>query len=164
MSRRRTSVLFRKPNAPPPDQPWMWFTHEMMELEAWRALTLPARKVIDRVVIEHFAHGGTQNGQLVVTYDDFVGYGLSSRRITAQAIRIAVALGFLDIAMRGVRAFGSARRPSRYGLTWLPRSDRTPASNRWRSIVTKEDARRLVASATMAHTETTTKAPSRAAA
>jgi hypothetical protein len=136
--------LSRKPNAPPPDEPWVWITREMMESPAWRAMTPTARQVLDRVVIEHMSHAGTQNGELIVTYDHFAQYGLSSRRLTSAGIRIALALGFLDIAIKGVRSFGGARRASQYALTWLPRADRTPASNRWRSIATDAEAKAIV--------------------
>ena len=34
-----------------------------------------ARLVVDRVMIEHMAHAGTENGNLVVTYADFVKFG-----------------------------------------------------------------------------------------
>jgi hypothetical protein len=147
MKRPRSSRFSRKPNAPPAEEPWVWLTRDMMESESWRALTSNARRVLDRIMIEHMSHGGTQNGELIVTYDDFVRFGLSSRRATAQGIRIAVALGFLDVTIRGMRSYGGARRASRYGLTWLPRSDRTPASNRWRSIRSAEDARAVVQAA-----------------
>ena len=90
-------------------------------------------------------HGGTENGQLIVTYDDFVRYGLRRRSI-ANAVRTAVALGFLDVTTRGGRSFGIARQPSAYGLTWLPRCDWTPASNRWKSIATKREAIDIVKS------------------
>jgi hypothetical protein len=116
----------------------------MMESEAWRALPLGARHVIDRVMLEHMAHAGTANGELTVTYDDFAQYGLSSRRMTAQSIRIAIALGFLDVVEPGVRSFGAARRATRYGLTWLPRRDRTPASNRWKRIATTGAAKQAI--------------------
>ena len=144
MRRQRSRFASRKPNAPPPDQPWIWLTREMLESAAWRALSRPARGVIDRIVLEHLAHGGTQNGELTVTYDDFAAYGLSSRRMTAQAIRIAVALGFIDVTMKGRRSFGGARLPSQYGVTWLPRGDRTVASNRWSQIATDADAAAIV--------------------
>jgi hypothetical protein len=107
-------------------------------------MTPAARQLLDRVVIEHLSHGGTQNGELTVTYDNFVAYGLSSRRLTAQAIRVAVALGFLDVTVKGIRSFGGARRASQYGLSWLPRSDRTPASNRWQFIATEADAKEAI--------------------
>jgi hypothetical protein len=119
----------------------------MLESESWSAMPLSARRVVDRVVLEHLAHGGTQNGELVVTYDDLARFGLSSRRATAAAIRIAVSLGFLDITVRGRRAFGGARLPSRYGLTWLPKCDRTPASNRWRGIATRAEAKQIARAA-----------------
>jgi hypothetical protein len=90
------------------------------------------------------AHAGTQNGQLQVTYDDFARQGLRSRNAIAQGIRIAVALGFLDVTFRGRRSYGGARLASRYGLTWLPRCDGTAASNRWRRIKSVDEARTLV--------------------
>jgi hypothetical protein len=116
----------------------------MLESEPWRALTLSGRLVLDRLMIEHMAHAGTQNGELIVTYDQFLAFGISSRRAVAQGIEIAVALGFLDITARGYRAFGSARRPARYGLTWLPRCDGTLASNRWKRFSSSEEAEAAV--------------------
>lgn len=147
MSRSRSSRLSRSPNAPPADEPWVWLTREMLESASWAALPRAARRVVERVILEHMAHAGTQNGELTVTYEDFAAYGLASRRATAVAIRVAVTLGFLDVTFRGQRCYGRARRPSRYGLTWLPRADRTPASNRWRTIRTRDDAKAAVRAA-----------------
>ncbi len=130
-------------NRPPHGEPWVWFTRSMMESPAWRAIPGPARQVVDRIMIEHMLHGGTENGNLIVTYDDFEAYGIR-RGSTSQAIRQAEALGFVDVIDRGRRSFGSARRPARYGLTWLPRADRTPASNRWKSIQTDQQAKQVL--------------------
>ena len=60
----------------------------MLESEAWRALSLNAHKVIDRVKIEHMHHGGTENGNLIVTHADFQAYGVRRQSIAA-AIREA---------------------------------------------------------------------------
>jgi hypothetical protein len=79
------------------------------------------------------------NGELVVTYDDFESFGIR-RKTIAQAIQTAVALGFLDLTERGRRSYGPSRRPSHYGLTWLPRADWTPASNMWKQFNTKDEA------------------------
>lgn len=122
----------------------MWFTRAMYESPAWDAMPLAARRVMERVVLEHMAHGGTRNGELVVTYDDFARYGLSSRRATATGLRAAEALGFIDVTARGRLCYGGARVASRYGLTWLPRCDGTPASNRWEAIVDRHHARNVV--------------------
>jgi hypothetical protein len=67
-------------------------TIEMIRSPAWRVLGLSARRVIDRIEIELADHGGTDNGKLPVTYDDFVRYGIH-RHAIAPGIREAEALG-----------------------------------------------------------------------
>jgi hypothetical protein len=37
---------FQKQNHPPADQPWVWLTLEMLDSEAFRALTGPAMRVL----------------------------------------------------------------------------------------------------------------------
>ena len=71
-----------------------------MRSPAWRALSLSARRILDRLEIEMADHGGTDNGKLPATYDDFERYGLH-RHAIAPAIREAVALGFLEITQPG---------------------------------------------------------------
>lgn len=143
---QRGHKQFERANRPPPDMPWCWLTREMLESEAWRAMTLPARRVVDRLIIEHMSHGGTLNGELPCTYDDFQRFGVSRKSISA-AIRVAVALGCIDLVVRGHLNHGAADRPSLYGLTWLPRSDNTPPSNRWKSIKDRADAKLRVKTA-----------------
>jgi hypothetical protein len=89
-------------------------------------------------MIEHMRHAGTQNGELPVTYDNFQRYGIRRSSISL-AMTIAIKLGWIDLGVRGVRGHGIARRPHLFGLTWLPRADHTPASNRWKRI-TEEKA------------------------
>jgi hypothetical protein len=111
----------------------------MMEAPAWRALPWAARQVLDRLLIEHMKHGGTKNGRLICTYDEFAAYGIRRKSI-ATAIKQAQALGWIDVS-RGVRSYGVHRRPSTYALTWLPREhDFTTTTNRWKSIKTTEEA------------------------
>ena len=71
--------------------PFVWLTREMLESEAWRAMPLPARRIVERLMIEHMSHAGTMNGELPCTYDDFQRFGVSRKNISA-AIRVAVAL------------------------------------------------------------------------
>ena len=44
---------------------------EMLESPAWRALSLSAHRVLDRLDIENRHHGGKDNGKLIVTFEQF---------------------------------------------------------------------------------------------
>jgi hypothetical protein len=111
------SVRLRKErNRPPPDEPWIWLSREMLESEAWRLLPAAAKMVVFRIAIEHMHHAGTENGNLAVTYDDFVQYGVRRNSIR-QAVEHAVQHGFTVITERGRRSIGADRWPTRYALT-----------------------------------------------
>jgi hypothetical protein len=68
----------------------------MLESPAYRVLSRAARMVLDRIEIEHMHHGGRENGNLPVTYNDFVVYGIHRHGISP-AIRESQALGFIEI-------------------------------------------------------------------
>lgn len=123
---------------PPKGEPFAWFTLAMMESPAWWALASPARRVLDRIIIENMHHAGRMNGELIVTYDEFQAFGISRGAIRT-AMDIATALGWLDETVRGVRSHGDARRPSNYALAWHPRNDAIAATNRWAAIKTREE-------------------------
>src|SRR5436190_14169667 len=72
----------------------------MLGSPAWRALSLVARRLLNRLEIEHCNHGGKENGRLVCTYDDFAAYGIRRRSI-ASGIAELVALGFIEVTERG---------------------------------------------------------------
>jgi hypothetical protein len=128
-------------NRPPSGEPWVWITREMLESDAWCSLSLAARKVLERVMLEHMAHGGTENGSLVVTYADFEKFGIRRKSIKS-AITEAAALGFILITEKGRRSVGPSRWPARYALDWLPLKDGTPPRNRWKTIKSKEITQR----------------------
>ena len=71
-----------------------WRTIAMMESPAFQVLSLSGRRVLDRLEIEHAHHGGNDNGQLPVTYDQFIEYGIH-RNAVSPAIREVEALGFV---------------------------------------------------------------------
>lgn len=138
---------FRQMNRPPENTSWCWLTAEMLESSAWRALTGNAMKIILRIALEHLRHGGVENGKLPVTYSDFVRCGVR-RNSVREAQLVAINLGFVDRTSIGeVPWHGDIHRPSTFGLTWLPRSDGVPPSNRWASIKTHSDAKAAVRSA-----------------
>lgn len=132
----------RRVNGPPQDEPWVWMSRGLLESPAWAALSLPARRVIDRVLVEHMAHGGAENGNLPVSYDDFVAYGVR-RNSVAPAIAEAVALGLLDHQRGRSGGSNATRRVQVFRLTWLRSSSNEPPTNRWKRIKSPTDARKV---------------------
>lgn len=122
-------------NAPPANQPWVWSTHEMLESGAMRTLSINGRRILDRIKLEHMAHGGLENGRLKVTWLDFEKYGVSPRLI-GKSILEAVAVGLLAIEQPGRRVHGKDMGASaQYRLTYLPVSDAgsfCPPTNEWK--------------------------------
>jgi hypothetical protein len=141
VSRRNSDTVFlplrtkTRLNAPPASQPWGWFSFELLESGAMRSLSVNGRRVLDRIRIEHMAHGGLENGRLKVTWLDFKKYGVSARLI-GRSVAEAVAVGIVAIEHPGRRLHGEDMgAPTQYRLTYLPVADAgsfCPATNEWR--------------------------------
>jgi len=112
---------------------------EMIASPAYRVLSLAARRVLDRLQLEHLRHGGVENGRLSVSYDQFVEHGVH-RHSVGPALREVAALGFLAIVERGSGGNATYRRSSTYRVTFLPTRE-AAASNDWRRIQDIEDAK-----------------------
>jgi hypothetical protein len=119
--------------------------YELLTSPALIAVSGAARSVLDGIMAEQAAHGGKENGNLIVTYDNLV-----AREIRRGSIRRALielrAVGLIAIT-QGYRSYGSRMTPSRYRLTWLGTPDGLTATNEWRAIKTIEDARVRIANA-----------------
>ncbi len=124
--------LHKSRNSPPEGMPWVWLTREMIESQAWTSLSRAARLVVDRVMIEHMAHAGSENGRLVVTYSDFVKFGIR-RASLKSAITEAAAKGFILVVEKGRPSTGPERWPAKYALGWLPLFDAAAALNKWKA-------------------------------
>jgi hypothetical protein len=129
------------------DGPFVTHSLEMRRSPAWNALPDNARRVLDRLEVEHMAHGGAENDNLQVTFDDFVKAGVRRNSI-ALAVRQCEALGFVRIVRRGGLARGGQKVTSAYGLTYLVGRGKSPdPSHDWRKFATLEDANLAVAGA-----------------
>ena len=113
----------------------------MLESPAFRVMGHTASRVMHRIEIEHMAHGGAENGKLIVTYDQFEEYGIS-RNAVGPAMRELVALGFLEITEKGI-AGDENGSPNRFRLTHVNVKSREQPTNEWRRIRTVEEANRL---------------------
>jgi len=134
-------------NEIPRGQQWAWWTIEMLESPAYRVLSLSAHRVIARIRIELAHHGGRDNGELPVTFDDFERYGIH-RHAIAPAIREAEALGFIRTTQLGRAGNGEFRIPNKFALTHLAiENGQKVATNDWHRIETLEEAMALSAAA-----------------
>ena len=118
---------------------------EMLESPAHRVLSLSARRVINRLEIELASHGGTENGNLQTTYEQFVDFGIHRHSI-ASAIRELVALGFLEVTEKGRAGNAEFRRPNRFRITFR-NTDRADATHDWRKVASAEEAQSLAKAA-----------------
>jgi hypothetical protein len=110
----------------------------MMESPAYRVLSLSARRCLDRIEIELANHGGHGNGELVVTYEQFVEYGVH-RNAIGPALRELEALGFIEITEHGVAGNAAERAPNQFRLTYR-NAGRAKPTHEWRRITSTEEA------------------------
>jgi hypothetical protein len=126
---------------------WIAHTKDMRESLAWQLLPDNARRILDRLELEHMRHGAGENGKLPCTYSDFASAGIR-RASVSLAIRQCVRLGFLKITNQGGRSISNQRWPSLYLLTYVTGCKSSPApTHDWRSIKTTDDARQALATA-----------------
>jgi hypothetical protein len=114
---------------------------EMLESFAYRCLSQAAHRALSRVEIELAHHGGQDNGQLVVTFEDLVRYGVP-RATVGPALSELDALGFIQFAQHGKPARAAEyRKPNVFLLTTRPELDGVGAERcRWRRFTTLEEA------------------------
>jgi hypothetical protein len=126
---------------------WIAHTRAMRESIAWRMLPDNARRILDRLELEHMHQGGAANGRLKCTYTDFQHAGIRRASIPL-ALRQCVALGFLVITEKGRRSISDLRWPSTYRLTYVigRGSDDIPTNN-WERITSEELALERLAQA-----------------
>ena len=115
MGRKRASFRSRDIGGPPKDQTWCWYTVEMMRSDAWRDMSVNARRMLDLLEIEHLSHGGYENSNLIMTYDQFVAGGIRRGSISATIAELEE-LGWIEVNRGGYRGFARSW-PHRFRLT-----------------------------------------------
>ena len=119
----------RKLRSPPKGKAWNWHTGEMLESDAWRALSLRGRRLIDFLELEYMANAGRCNGELMATYDQLANFGIV-RRFILETIEEVKRNGFIVVEHGG--RWNMTNRPSLYRLTYYADKDGNPATNDWR--------------------------------
>jgi len=143
-SDRRAEKLDRPPGA------FVWHSKDMRESPAWQVMSGRARKMLDRIELEHLRHGGVENGRLKVTFDDFVRAGVRRQDIPRTEAEL-IALGFIERRFEGRKAWGNAKgQPAEFRLCHLcvrSADDIEPPKNAWAQFETLEEARQAVTEA-----------------
>ena len=103
---------------------------DMMENPAWRALSLSARRCLERIEIELANHGGRDNGQLPVTNRNFCAYGVWMGAIKP-ALAELVTLGFIEMTPGYACANPLYGRAARFRLLFRTGRDGPPEEHRW---------------------------------
>ena len=129
---------------PWPNESFIRLGITLLQSAAYRTLSLAAKNVLDRIMIEHLSHAGRINGKLPCTYSDFERHGVR-RQSVAKALDELQALGFIELIRRGhLRPEGESGSPSLYKLTFesvnLP--DRVvAATHEWKQFATIEQCK-----------------------
>jgi hypothetical protein len=123
------------------EEPFVRIKYAMKESPAWKALSLNARRVLDRLEIEFGRHKGKPeaNGELIVTYADLVDYGIS-RRLVRPAINEAVALGFVRITREGVAGNADECQATMFLITYQHNGTAQYLEDGWKRIKTDAEA------------------------
>jgi hypothetical protein len=149
MSIKRGGIAGRKRRTKIEGQ-WIPYTLEMIESPAFRALSFQGRRVLNRLEIEHCAHGGAENGRLPCRYHDFESYGCRRKSISRALIEVE-ALGFIRTVTLGTRAYGDVPgKASTFRVTYLHTPDAAPTHD-WKKISTMAEAKKVVAQAISQH-------------
>lgn len=121
-----------------------WIAHRLQLLvsPAWRLRPKPLANILERLEIEHMRHAGKENGNLFVSFDQFVAAGVS-RKVIRAAEAAGEALGLL-VVTRSETIVGNIRGASKYRLTYVPEKGRRAPTDEWQGI-TDEKAAAIVA-------------------
>ena len=98
--------------------PFVQITAELLRSPAWRCRSINCIRLIDFLMIEHLRHNGTENGNLIATYDQLIVFGIG-RRFVRKTIDQAERLGLVEVERLPRRTF-TETYPSRFRLTFLP--------------------------------------------
>jgi hypothetical protein len=118
--RKRISFKRSQVAGPPSGEAWIWHSVTLLRSMAWRRRPIGLMRLLDFLEIEHCAHGGNQNGDLLAPFDQLVKFGIRRQDIT-KTIKEGERRGLLRVE-RGKNILGVGKRePSRFLLTYLPR-------------------------------------------
>lgn len=124
---------------------WIPRRLELYLSPAWRHAPRPVKNMLERLEVENLRHGNFRNGELYVSYGQFVEAGIS-RRIIRPTYQLGQALGLLEVTQETEGGRGDLREPNTYRVTYLATGNHAdkPPTDEWKTV-TEERAKVLVA-------------------
>jgi hypothetical protein len=145
MSRRVTRRVGEAKGQSEIGKQWISYPREMVESPALRVLSRAAILVMHRLEAEHLAHGGAENGRLIVTRRQFEDWGIYHDSV-APAIRELEALGFAEVS-KGHAGVGGHGKANRFRLTYVNDKHGVEPTHEWQRVTTIEEAELIAAEA-----------------
>jgi hypothetical protein len=133
----------KKPKVGGPPAGFCWYTREMLLAPAFREASINCRRFINALEVENMNHAGTENGNLVMPYNQLASWWRISRRLIRQAIDEAIERGLVE-ENRGLRLWYAKSMPTRFRLTFRPTREGNPpqwrpATNEWQRYRSPEN-------------------------
>jgi hypothetical protein len=98
----------------------------VIESDAWRSLSINARRFVDFLMLEHMRRAGARNGKLLAPRRQLEPAGIGAQYVSA-AIEEMTSRGLVLVKR------GSGRQPNTYTLVWLPLSNESRPDRPWAS-------------------------------
>lgn len=128
-----TASKVAKATKPPKDQGgWFWTTNLLYDSPAYQSLSASALRALQRILREHSAHAGKENGRLKITHNDFVRVNVHKDSV-ANAIKELVFKGLIRIEQKG-RGGRWTPAPTLFRLTFIGDFEGAPATNEWMKV------------------------------
>lgn len=115
------------------------FPRQLLESAAWSVLNIHEHRAFDRIMIEHQSKSGYINDGLIVTFRDFLRFGVHPRHV-AGSLRVLRELGIIECT-RTMGGSRSGRTPNMWKPTFLPSAPTlNDATHDYLTVKTREDA------------------------
>ncbi len=99
------------------DESFVQIPLKLLESDAWRNRPINCIRLMDRLIIEHIRQGGRENGNLIVTYNEFQKHGIPRKYIKG-AIKNAEELKLIRVEY-GCYYDAKRKYPNKYTLTFF---------------------------------------------
>jgi hypothetical protein len=120
------------------EAPFAQLSRAYFESAALAAVSLGARRILDRLIVEHLTHYGKANGRLIVPYGRLAVHAGVDKSDVSSALAELVDVGLIGI-QHGQWSTSTKRFPNRYRLTFFAAEGAAP-THEWKRFEPSEGA------------------------